>query len=495
VLPIDGLDVPRAIDVADDGRLAVAAVNTLAIVDGDGGRADVALPPNSTIDAIAWDTSGVLFATDEENGRVLRLEADGSWTDVDLATPGTFRGLAIDDDDALYVLDLDTDDVIRRATDGTEGPVGFVGLDDPVALDVAGDRIAVVQPSRVVVREGDGTEGSPTGLEAGNPQDIDLADDGTLLVGYYPSDGGRSGPPAPGALLRLPAGGAVERVTFGDLGSFASVAAAGPATVLYGSWAGAPGYSDANPLRRVVGDGPPSDVGPADGLLEVDAANDGTAYRSDGRRLVRVAPGGTATDVALPTEPGKDAVDGLSVDEQGRLFVALSSGYGTGAFEIVEPLAPGGPKTWYASDGSSEQLQAFAASAGVVQLVTYGTPGPQRLLAVRADGSVEERATLGEAPVDAMDVDAGGNAYLVSFPGNRGAITVVSPAGATSALAYQGQTFPRALSMGADGTLYVGDDLLGLIALDDVGAEAAPAPPPGTPPPATPVPASPTFTG
>jgi hypothetical protein len=60
--------------------------------------------------------------------------------------------------------------------------------------------------------------------------------------------------------------------------------------------------------------------------------------------------------------------------------------------------------------------------------------------------------------------------------------------------------YPVALDFGPDGTLYVGDDQLGLLAIPGVGSEpAAPVTPttPTTPgaAPATPVSGDPSFTG
>jgi len=492
----DTVEVPTAIASSDEGRLAIVTEGALVLLAADGTRTDRALPPNSTLGAVAFDSTGQVLATDVEQQRVVRLDDDGRWTEVDFSTSRPIRGLAIGDDDSIYVIDRDLDDVVRRETNGTETVIDFTDLAGAIALDVEGDRIAVVKPSAVVVREGDGTEGSPSGLTPGDPRDVDLGGAGTLLVAFHPVADDRSGPSGPGGLLRLVEGGTVERIDFGDLASFISVAAAGPTTVRYTSWSGAQGYSETNPIRQVVGDGPPTDVDDTGGSFAIiDAANDSTTYRSDGRTLTRLAPEGTASDVPLPTEAGIDAVVDLSVDETGRLFVVLGSGYGTGRFKIVEPLAAGGMRTWLESDGTEDQFLAMAAGGGTVQIVTVGLQsGPQRLLEVKPDGTLRQIRELDPPQVRSLEVDAAGTAYLVTVSQDRGDITVAQTTGDISSLTYEGITSPRDLSMGLDGTLYVGDDGLGLIALDGVGPVGIPAAP-GTAAPATPVPGAPNFTG
>jgi hypothetical protein len=377
-------------------------------------------------------------------------------------------------------------------------PIGVTGLDRPIALSVADGRIAVAQPGAVIVRETDGTQGSPAGFAAGDPHGIFLGADGTLLLAFTPSTGGRT-PGEVGGVLRLVDGGSVERLTFGDLYAFGSVAAAQATTVLYTSWSGIPGYSDAKPVRRVTGTGAPDDVLGADSQgMVLAAADDGTIYRTSGPSgLVRIAADGATSDVALPTEPGLDSVFALSVDDDGRLFVALGSGYGTGGFTIVEPLAAGGSKTWYESDGSTATLQAMAAGGGTVQLLTYAQPSNRLLLSeVHPDGTATQRAELGGVPIGTLAVDGSGAAFVT---GER-SITKVASNGTTSAFAYEGMAYPVALDFGPDGTLYVGDDQLGLLAIPGVGSEpAAPVTPttPTTPgaAPATPVSGDPSFTG
>lgn len=495
VLPLE-VDGPTAIDAADDGRLAIVTKTVLVVARPDGSQADTPLPDGASVDAVAFDSAGTAYVTDWDRSDVYRLGTDGTWARVDFGAIGRFRGLAVGPDDSLYVIDLDALDVVRREPDGTVTAVGFTGLDDPIALDVEGDRIAVAQSGNVVVREGDGTEGSPTDFGAGDPRGIRLLADGTLLLAYHASDGGRSPAPA-GGVLRLPDGGTVERMRFGDLYAFGSVAAAEARRVLYTSWNGVPGYSDANPLRRVTGAGSSEDVAPGSAQgMEIAAADDGTVYRTTGNLSVeRTAPDGTTSAIVLTGEPGVDTISGLSVDEFGRLFVALGSGYGTGEFAVVEPLADGGSKAWYRSDGSTG-LQAMAAGGGTVSIVTYAEPGgPQLLVSIAADGTTTERRTLGEPPVSTMEVDAGGTAYLVSYPVRSAVITVVAPDGSATDAAYAEAMYPRSLAIGPDRTLYIGDDQYGLLAIAGVGTEAVAPVAPGAAAPATPIPGDPSFTG
>lgn len=492
VLTFGGIDGPTAIAAAADGRLAIATSTAIVLIDG-ADRTDLPIPLRASVDAVAFDSAGLLYVTDWDASRVLQRGADGQWTEIDLGPTGVIRGLAIDTDDTIYVIDTEAQDVVRRDPDGTVAALGMTGLDRPVALAAAEGRVAVAQSGAVIVRETDGSQGSPAGFAAGDPTGIDLAADGTLLLSFIPSVGGRS-PGAVGAVLRLADGGSIERLTFGDLYAFGSVAAAQPATVLYTSWSGIPGYSEPNPVRRVVGTGTPEDVlGAASTGMLIAAADDGTIYRTEGQQgLVRIAPDGTTTDVPLPTEPGIDSVFGLSVDDDGSLFVAIGSGYGSGGFKVVEPLAAGGSRTWFEADGSTETLQAMAAGGGTVQLLTFTRDGARLLLSqLQEDGTLTERADLGGVPIGLLAVDASGAAFVTG----DGTITEVAADGSVTPFAYEGMGYPTAVSFGPDGTLYVGDDRLGLVAIAGVGGQ--PTDPDGPPAavPATPVSGDPSFTG
>lgn len=492
VLTFGGIDGPSSIAAADDGRLAIATSSAIVIVDG-ADRTDLPIPLRASVDGLAFDSAGLLYLTDSDASRVLRRGADGQWSEVDLGSTGTIRGLSIDADDSIYVLDEENGNVVQRDAAGTVTPISVTGLDDPLALSVAGGRIAIAQRGAVIVRETDGSQSSPAGFAAEDPHGIHLDADGTLLLAFTPDMGGRT-PGEVGAVLRLVDGGSIERLTFGDLYAFGSVAAAQPATVLFTSWSGIPGYSDPNPVRRTTGGGAPEDVLAADstGML-LAAADDGTLYRTQGQHgLVRIAPDGTTTDVPLPTEPGIDSVFGLSVDDDGSLFVALGSGYGSGGFKVVEPLAAGGSKTWFESDGSTETLQAMAAGGGTVQLLTFTRDGAHLVLSqLQEDGTLTARADLGGTPIGLLAIDAAGNAFVTG----DGTITRVAADGTETPFSYDGMGHPTAISFGPDGTLYVGDDRLGLVMITGVGGEPiAPDGPPAAVP-ATPVSGDPSFTG
>ena len=77
--------------------------------------------------------------------------------------------------------------------------------------------------------------------------------------------------------------------------------------------------------------------------------------------------------------------------------------------------------------------------------------------------------------VDVSDVtvDRDGTVYLIRHQDDAATIDVIATDGTVTPLTYRGQSRPVALSMGQDGTLYVADRRLGLVALVGVGAGVA----------------------
>jgi hypothetical protein len=272
--------------------------------------------------------------------------------------------------------------------------------------------------------------------------------------------------------------------------TLASVAPGPSGSALFTSWVGARGYSDPNPLRRADLDGTVTDVATAGaaGAL-IDAAPDGTLYRSDYQTLWRIPPAGSPEEVALPTEPGFDGIVDLAVDERGTAYVAIGSGYGPGGYRVVR-LEPGGGTTTVLEDRANQAtLSALGAGGGVVIAVVDEFTDHARLVEVAADGTVRTRATLTQEPVGGLEVDAAGTAYVVRLRDEQAAIDTIAADGATGSVDYAGRRSPRSLAAGYDGTLFVVDDDLGVVALLDA------VPIPAQPQPAVPVDGQAGFTG
>lgn len=511
VLPLD-LRSPLGLAVGPDGTLFVADTDRIVTLDPSGRQGAIEVPGAQALGSVGIDGSGARYATDPIARTVFRVAADGTTSQLDFAGVTGPLGIDVTLDGTVSVIDATTRNVVRRAADGTLSTVGFTGLRGPRSLDVEGDRIAVadsgdgVEPAHVVLREADGTQVNV--LDVATPGQVVLQADGTVITADAGVTGCRCPEPA-GRVVRAAPGGELTSVDIGDTVEVGPVAAAGPSTVLFASWPGARGYIDPNPVRRVVGAGPAEDVSIPDGrVVGVDVAPDGTAYLSvvpEGSfkpvRLLRRSPDGERLDeVPLPHSSTTPLLTGVSVDQDGRLFVSLGTGYGTGPFEIVEPLASGGEKTWYRSpEGSSAELEAMAAGAGKVLVVVSGLDAPDttKLQTVSPDGTLADVRPLPPGDFMGMDVDAAGNVYLAvtrRTPLAATPISVVTSGGATGTITYAGMGTARAVSIGADGTLYVADSLLGVVAIADVGALAA-ADDDGSATPAVPVPGQAGFTG
>lgn len=492
VLPFTGLDAPEAIAVAPDGTVYVGdgdRVRSLA-PDGTQDELDLLLEDVTALDVDPAD--GSLLVADTALPQVLRVRPDGSAQAVALAGTTDFAGIAAGDAGDVLVVDLVADDVAILHPDDTRDLAGFTTLADPASVAFHDGTTWVAQPEGVVQLDAAAVE-STTALPIAVPGGIAAADDGSIAVATAPAGTCRC-PEGPGAVLHHD-GSTTTPITFGDVASIPSVAATAPGAVIFASFQGPQGYSDPNPLRQVVGTAPATDVdtGGAEGSL-VAGAPDGALYLSSGPSLVRVAPDGSTTPVDLPTEPGEDQVVALAVDEAGRLFVTLGSGYGSGAFHVVEPLADGGARTWYES-GDDELLNAVGAGGATLQLaITRVAGAQQRLVRIGLDGGAPTDRPLAPAPALALAVDAAGVAYVLTAPEDGSQLLVVPASGEPTTRTYVGQRVPQRLSMGRDGTLYVVDAEVGLLALRGVGATGTPAGP-AAPAPAVPVAGAADYTG
>ncbi|MEZ5138442.1 MAG: hypothetical protein R2711_06660 [Acidimicrobiales bacterium] len=451
------LSPTTGVAVAPDGTVAVAYGSGVAVLGADGPKVIPGASDAHTVAAVAYTSDGQLWALDDENRAIQRVDGDGPPTDV-YGSADQLRGLAAGPDDALFTIDRDTGDVLRRAADGTVTTIDFATLSDPRALDVEGDRIAVAVNGGVVIREGDGTEAPVPDLAVGNPLDVDLLADGTVLVAFAPNPSASS--PSIGGLLRKAPGQAAELVPVGgDVVStlFASIAPAAGGGAVFASWTGAPAYSDPNPLRSAAPGRAVADVTAGGAGQRFDAAPDGTLYRTDLRTLWRVAPDGTTAEVALPTEPGLDAVIDVAVDEDGRAFVALGSGYGPGGWRVVRLEADGSTTPVAEDRANGAQLESLGAGGGLVLIAAIdGDGATQRLLEVRGDGTTTTRAELAiDRQVQAIEVDAAGDAYVVrprTGQSGRTAIEVIGADGAVEALDYEARTGPETWRPGSTAT-------------------------------------------
>jgi len=486
---------PNGLALTDDGTLVVAATSGIVTLGPDGTRHDLPVPGAGEIAAVDVDTSGVVYASDRTAKQVVRVEPDGTASVVPFTGLGEVEGIDVDDAGTVSVLDATAHDVVQRTAAGVQSSVGVTGLVSPVGIDITDGRMLISDAGtgHLLERDADGTV-RDLATDLPSPREVALPAGGAAYVAVDGTSGCRC-PEAPGSVTRVPDGAAAGAIDLGDHSTIRSVAAAGAATALFTSTDGAPGYGPDNPLRRIVGDGPAEDVPFAGDPGAVDAAPDGTAYvvqfEGSTSSVLRRSPDGSTGPVDLPTEPGMDQVAGISVDEQGRLFVAMGSGYGSGRFRVVEPLAAGGPKVRYDSGGQS--LTAMAAAGGLLHLAVSDGPGVSLLRVDLGTGTVTDRGPL-DAPPYAFDADAAGTLYVIGDePADAPDIHVIDPAGAVTALPYRGQRQPNELSIGTDGTLYVVDAEIGLLALDGIGPVTAPIPP--TAGPAAPVPGAPALTG
>ena len=495
-LPAD--ETPNGLALADDGTLVIAATTGLVTVAPDGAQRTIPIAGAGEITAVDVDADGAVYASDRVQREVVRVAPDGTADPVPFTGLGEIWGIDVDDAGTVSVVDATAKDVVQRTAAGVQTDVGVADLISPYGLDITDGRMLISDggTGRVLVREADGTT-TDVLTDLASPREVALLADGTAYVAVDGTTGCRC-PDGPGNITRLPAGGTASTLDLGDLRTVRTVAAAEPGTVFLTSTDGPPGYSPDNPLRRVVGDGPVEDVTvPGPDPAGVDAAPDGTAYllryEDAGTRVVRRAPDGTLSDVDLPAEPGLDDPYALAVDEDGRLFVALGSGYGTGGFVVVEPYAQGGPKERFRSS-PSQNSGPIAASGGQLHVVVSEASDIRLLRIDLATGATDDRGPL-EAPPYAFDADAAGSLYVIGdVQSASGLIHVIAPDGTTSEVRYAGERAPNQLSVGTDGTLYVSDNEIGLLALDGVAEPAAPTQPGGAVP-ATPVPGSSSYTG
>lgn len=227
------------------------------------------------------------------------------------------------------------------------------------------------------------------------------------------------------------------------------------------------GGADPVDRRAVAGaeSGPPVVRTPAGRLA---GAPDGTLFVATDDGVVQVGPTGVVTD--LPGMVATDQVAGvldLAVDEHGRLFLATGNLYDGRGFKVTEPLAARGPRVWYRSMGD-ESIDALAAGGDTVQILT--TDARQRVLVLDRPGRTTERSVGPDHLVD-VAVDGAGATVAVGLGADGGATLVVLGAGGRREVTIPGRSGPFALAVGADGTVYVADEL-GLHAIDGIAAPA-----------------------
>lgn len=450
---------------------------------------------------LALAADGTLFIAETDAGRVYRVSPTGARDVLPLQLDAP-AGLALSSDGTLFVADGRRVVVVgpsggQDAIDvpGSSGidAVGVDGAGTVYATDPAAGRVFQIDPDGAV------SELAVSGVT--EPRGIDVTDDGTVSV----IDG------AALDVVRRTADGTQTTVDVTGLQDPRTLDIEGDEVLsaLFTSWVGAPGYSDPNPLRRAdLAGGAVTDI-PVAGhdVTGVEAAPDGTAYLlvtgaggGQPRSIVRrSADGETIQPVPLPEDPATPEVVAMSVDEGGRLFVAMSTGYGNGPFAIIEPSAPGGPKTWYRTPNDARvALGGMAAGDGKVFIVvsTLGDPSTTEFQTVSPDGTLGHVRTIPSGSFLGMDVDVGGNVFLLAsspVKAQSAPISVIAADGSVGTITYAGGQYPQAVSVGTDGTLYVADSQIGLIAFRDVGAVAGDE---GVAaPPAEPVPGSASFTG
>lgn len=489
-----------------DGSLLIASGTGVTTLAADGTVSAVEVPGATGIDAVGADGSGVVYATDSEAGKVYEIAPGGAVSEVAFTGTAHPRWLDVAEDGTVSVIDDATGDIVRRAPDGTESVLAL-NVDLPVTFDIDGDLVMVGAASggsssaQVVLQLGDGsvdllsTVGAP----------------GQVLTnanGEFFTDTGLTGcrcPEPPGRAYRMD-GEDPYPLPLGDVVSISSVGATAPGTALFSSWDGPVGYSDPLPIAEASLAGPPRDLSlPAEWEpLAVDATPDGTAYirarrgDSPGEHLLVRTPAGEVSEIPLPDSPAR-VLSSFSVDEDGRVFGAFGYGYGTGPFEIAEWVGDRWA-TWYATPtDTTASLLAMAAGGGRVLIVSSESgAGLPALREVREDGTLTTVRELPAGAFNGMDVDVDGNAYLIATSGVKATaipISVIAADGSTGTITYAGIGSPQALSIGTDGTLYVADAELGLVAIPDVGPVAGDEGVPATPPPAVPVSGNANFTG
>ncbi|MCB0959283.1 MAG: hypothetical protein KDB04_07135 [Acidimicrobiales bacterium] len=490
-LPLD-LVAPQGLDLGDDGTLYVADGPRITTVAPDGTQGAVAVDGASQLGWVGVDGAGALFALDREPSRLVRIDPDGSQQVLSVTGDPVLRGLAVADDGTVTVLDVEAGEAVRRAPDGTETRIAVAGTAGGAgqSVDDDGERLLVGTADDVVRREADGTIVSV--IDQALAVQVVLGPDGTAWSVATGLSGCRC-PEGPGAIHRRPASGDDEIVPIGDIAALGSVAADADRSVLFTSFDGPQGYADTNPLRRSTAVDSFEDL-PVDGASKVDAAADGSQVLQLARfgpaSLARRSADGSITEVVLPTEPGIDVVAAFAVDQDGTIAVAMGSGYGSGAFRILSVSVDGTVAERYRSSGEPSFLAVGAGAGRIVVAVAEGSG--TALLDVSGPAPAPAGALAQQAT--AIEVDAAGSVWAISYPATGPQLDVVRTDGSIEAVTYPGIANPVSLSAWTDGTLYVADSSVGVLSLGPIAGAARPAPP-GAAPAATPVPGSPAFTG
>ena len=455
----------RAIYIADYGNHRVRRVDTsgkittvagtgTTVANGDGLPA-TAMTVSGPMGVVV-DGSGVLYVSDYNLHRVIRVAADG--TAIYMAGNGSAgfsgdggpatsaalrnpRGLALDVDGSLLIADYNNHRVRRVATDGTittvigtgssthsgdGGPATAAAVPTPVALAVGPDgkiyvasygshRVRVIDPGTGVVTTfvgngGAGVSANGTALGSAsvrNPMGVALDPAGNLVVSLTVNH-----------LVRSTSGGVVNTV------------AGGP---------------DPN-SRRFNGDGPGlttqlgyprgMSLGPDGELVFADAANNRIRrLRSDGSVVTVVGSGASGFNGNGLSGPETALYwpYGVAHGPDGTIYFTESSG------NRVRRVMPDGTVRVIAGDGTG----GFLGDGGPGLMARLASP---RGLAVAADGTV----------------------YVADYSNQR--VRRIAPDGTISTFAGTGLTgwngaglpaaatnlsSPRSISLGGDGYLYV----------------------------------------
>jgi len=488
-----------------NGTLNVIAGNGIAGYSGDGGPATSASLSGPA--ALAFDSAGNLYIADYNNSVIRKVTPDGTistfsgggtgYVDGPAATARYYfyyyPALAFDSSGALYIADHNNDRIRKLSNDGQvttiagTGQGGFSGDGGPaisaaihgpsgIAVDRNGNvyfsdsgNVRVRKISNGVIttvagngvgsnfRDGPGTTvslASPGGLAldaAGNLYIADSYQTGasrvrrlstagnlTTVAGTGPLGFSGDGGSATAASLNQPSAVAIDSA--GNL----YIADSGNGRVRRVNSFGAISTAAGNGGFGAAGDGGPavnaSFKQPV--AIAVDSTRNTYVVDKSGQRIRKIDPSGIITTLAGTGEAGftgdggpavnasLNAPAGIATDSSGNVYIA-----DTGNARIRK-ITPDGTITTFAGGGAS--------TADGVRATTASIPGPSYIA-----------------------VDGAGNVYFVnSGPGTvrkistDGIVTTVAGGGRSAADGIPASTAlisPQALTVDADGTIYVVD--------------------------------------
>jgi len=445
-LYISDFGANMVVRVAPDGNTTIAVGNggSLLTYDGPASNANIGAPAG-----LAFDSSGVLYIAESQNGRIRKLSA-GYLSTAYLSLAGmpqlnTPTGLAIDSSGAIYVSDGFGGQIIKMNKSGTVSQISISARD--LCVDSAGNVLAARGQfvwrfntnGTATLVAGDGKYGfagdgsaadaarlyHPAAIATDAQGNLYIADEAnnrvrmvsptgklTTIAGHasggYLGDGG----PAVEATLNNPGGVAVDTyglVYIADTGAnrIRRISPEGTITTFAGTGNGG-FYGDGVSARNASIDHPTAIMVDRNGYVYIADTNN--------NRIRRISPDGNITTVAgstsVPGFGGDNALaiyaqlskpTGLAQDRAGNIYIADT---GNGRIRRLDKLS-GIITSLPIVDLTSPRGIAFEADDSLLIADTAN----QRIRRWKADGTISTIAGTGRAEFEGD----GGNALQASF--------------------------------------------------------------------------------